>query len=171
MKEIERTNPDMPFLVLGDLNENYDEFYRQSCNYVCAIMPDDPQAAVKAGFMLPETEESDAVLEIPVQDFLIVSQEKPPRTAFFPNAEGVFYSPWDIELQNGSYFYSNEWETIDHFLLSRAFFNKHGWEFDTAFVVDTEPFVNSSGVPAIYNARTGSGLSDHLPLVLVLESQ
>ncbi|MDR2865277.1 MAG: endonuclease/exonuclease/phosphatase family protein [Spirochaetaceae bacterium] len=176
-KEIRQENPKTPILVLGDLNENYDEFYRRSGQVICALMPDDPEAARIAGYLLLETdgesspkENSDvqSVKESDEQDFLIISEEKPPVSSFFVNCTGVFYSPWCSELKNGSYFYSGGWETIDHFLLNEAFFNTEGWQFKDCFVMDTEPFVNSKGEPNLYNARTGSGLSDHLPLLLRL---
>ncbi|GHV19219.1 endonuclease [Spirochaetia bacterium] len=172
VKAIYNENPDIPVLVLGDLNENVDEFYRSGSEKVCALLPDDPAAAIKAGFALANTDTSDDDMldenSLPQQDFLIISGEKPPVSSFFAKAEGVFYSPWGTEMQNGSYYYGSEWETIDHLLLSRGFFDKRGWEFKTAHVVDTEPFVNSKGEPNIYNPRSGSGVSDHLPLLLVL---
>ncbi|GMO38604.1 MAG: endonuclease/exonuclease/phosphatase family protein [Termitinemataceae bacterium] len=170
INQINAENQGTAIIVLGDLNENYDEFYRNSCEYICAIMPDDPQAAILTGFALPAQEEEDdaAVLPKPIQDFFILSSEKPPVSAFFDGASGVFYSPWSLEMQNGSYYYGSNWETIDHFLLSPTLFDESGWEFDSALVVDTEPFVNSKNEPAIYNPRTGSGLSDHLPILLNL---
>ncbi|GMO49344.1 MAG: endonuclease/exonuclease/phosphatase family protein [Termitinemataceae bacterium] len=170
---IEYSENPPPIVVLGDLNENYDEFYRNSCEYVCAIMPDDPAAAILAGYAAPEQDEDAPESEIPFasppQDFLILSNEKPPRSAFFYGADGVFYSPWQNEMQNGSYYYGQSWETIDHFLLSGGFFDKNGWEFSNAFVLDSEPFVNTKGEPNIYNVRSGNGLSDHLPIMLVLK--
>lgn len=171
VQSIKAENPDIPIVVLGDLNENYDEFYRQSCEYICALLPDDPEAALLAGFKLPATDDESGIEvpdNLPVQDFLILSNEKPPVSSFFYKAEGVFYSPWGEELQNGSYYYSQNWETIDHFLLSAAFFDHKGWDYKTAMVMDVEPFINSKGEPSTYNVRTGSGLSDHLPLVLFL---
>ncbi|GMO45792.1 MAG: endonuclease/exonuclease/phosphatase family protein [Termitinemataceae bacterium] len=161
-------------VVLGDLNENHDEFYRNSGEYVCALMPDDPAAAVLSGFAAPDKDEEDGediVISHKTQDFLIVSGEKPPVSSFFADGEGVFYSPWGNEIQNGSYYYKQEWETIDHVLLAPSLFNDMGWEYETAFVMDSEPFVNSKGEPDIYNALTGSGLSDHLPIVLKLRLQ
>ncbi|GMO30091.1 MAG: endonuclease/exonuclease/phosphatase family protein [Spirochaetaceae bacterium] len=164
----------MPVVVAGDLNENYDEFYRCSAARICAIMPDDPEAARRSGYTLPEQEDENAAADLETlperlpQDFFIVSNEKPPVSAFFDSQEGIFYSPWGNELQGGSYFYDGGWETIDHFFLNGAFFDKTGIEFDSCFIVDCEPFVNSKGEPDRYNPRTGAGLSDHLPLVLRL---
>jgi endonuclease/exonuclease/phosphatase family metal-dependent hydrolase len=171
--ELLQESPGMPILVLGDLNENYDEYYRRGGAQICALMPDDPEAAIVANHAIPEFEDEEdpsRVESAPAasQDFLILSEDKPPYSAFYENCAGAFYSPWFNELKNGSYFYSGEWETIDHFLLSEHFFKGGGWQFKDCFVLDSEPFVNSKGEPDSYNPRTGSGLSDHLPLLLTL---
>ncbi|MDR2468286.1 MAG: endonuclease/exonuclease/phosphatase family protein [Spirochaetaceae bacterium] len=170
-KELSLSNPSIPIVVLGDLNENYDEFYRRGSEQVCALLPDDPEAARKTGFLLPSTDETSVDLQTPPenQDFLIISGDKPPESAFFAINEGVFYSPWGNELANGSYFYNGDWETIDHILMNAACFDKTGIEFENCYVADCEPFVNSKGEPDRYNPRTGAGLSDHLPLVLILK--
>jgi endonuclease/exonuclease/phosphatase family metal-dependent hydrolase len=160
MEELGRENPGMPVIILGDLNENHDEFYRQKGAYQSALLPDDPGAAEYAG-------------KIPAggrEDFLIISGEKPPRAEYFPPGSRAFYSPWGIELSPGSYYYRDAWETIDHLLLSEALFDHSGWDFDTCQVGAREPFLNAQGYPNAYNPRTGFGLSDHLPLTLVLKA-
>jgi endonuclease/exonuclease/phosphatase family metal-dependent hydrolase len=160
--EIRQDHPEIPVIILGDLNENHDEFYRQNSSFLSALLPDDPAAAELAS-------------EIPAgaglqRDFLIISGEKPPRTQYFAPGSWSFYSPWGIELSPGSYHYQNTWETIDHFLLSEALFDGIGWDFDSCQAAAQEPFVNAKGYPNAYNPRTGLGLSDHLPLMLVLKS-
>jgi endonuclease/exonuclease/phosphatase family metal-dependent hydrolase len=162
IREIEAEAPGTPVLVLGDLNENYDEYYRQAGRYICALLPDDPRAAEHAGLYGATT----SVLQ---EDFLVVSGDKPPRSSYFAGGVVSFYSPWGRELKNGSYFYSNTWETIDHLLFNEAFFDEQGWDFDACEVLNAEPFVNAQGTPNTYNARTGGGLSDHLPLYLRLK--
>jgi endonuclease/exonuclease/phosphatase family metal-dependent hydrolase len=170
--EIRKDNPNAAIAVMGDLNECYDEFYRRGTQAICALLPDDPEAARLCGITdadYDDDEESTIEIEF-IQDFLILSEDKPPHSAYFPPSAGVFYSPWNNELKNGSYFYSGEWETIDHFLLNGGLFDKRGLEFKDCFVMDTEPFVNSRGEPCLYNPRTGAGLSDHLPLVMTLNN-
>ena len=159
IREIEAEAPGTPVLVMGDLNENHDEYYRQAGRYLCALLPDDPRAAEHAGLDTASAQ----------KDFLVISGNKPPRSSYF--AEGIvsFYSPWGRELKNGSYFYGNAWETIDHILLSAAVFDEIGWDFNGCEVLNDEPFVNSLGTPSAYNSRTGGGLSDHLPLCLSLK--
>jgi endonuclease/exonuclease/phosphatase family metal-dependent hydrolase len=162
LREIEAEAPGTPVLVLGDLNENHDEYYRQAGRYLCALLPDDPRAAEHAGLYAG----GEAGLQM---DFLVVSGEKPPRASYFAGGVFSFYSPWGRELKGGSYYYGNAWETIDHFLLNAAFFDGRGWDFKDCAVLNVEPFVNSQGLPSAYNARTGGGLSDHLPLRLNVE--
>ncbi|MDR3122488.1 MAG: endonuclease/exonuclease/phosphatase family protein [Treponema sp.] len=160
IREIRSAYPDVPAVIMGDLNENYDEFYRRGGTILSALLPDDPDASDLAGADYADLSRGG--------DFLLLSGEKPPAAANFDPSTPVFYSPWEQELQNGSYYYRNEWETIDHFLLSEEFFDQRGWDFSSCRVLAQEPFVSGGGIPDAYNPRTGSGLSDHLPLMLVL---
>jgi hypothetical protein len=157
LRELAEQEPELPVIIMGDLNENYDEFYRRNGAGVCALLPDDPQSADIAGGEQ--------------QDFFILSKNKPPAARCFPAEAVALYSPWSQELTDGSYYYKNEWETIDHFLLSAQLFNGTGWEFENSAVAGFQPFTNSGGHPAVYNPKTGSGLSDHLPLLLFLKYQ
>jgi endonuclease/exonuclease/phosphatase family metal-dependent hydrolase len=160
LRELVETEPDLPVVIMGDLNENYDDFYRMGGKTISALMPDDPRAAEIA-----ETQ----------KDFIVLARNKPPATRYFPSGVITLYSPWFAELRNenddssGSYYYKNAWETIDHFLLSPQFFDGTGWEFENARILNFPPFTSAKGSPATYNRRTGSGLSDHLPLLLLLK--
>jgi hypothetical protein len=159
-------DPDIPVIVMGDLNENHDEFYRMNGKILSALLPDDPDAAE-----LVRTDTTSLSARLGIRDdFLVLSGSKPPRSEYFEEASAVLYSPWGQELQDGSYYYNNDWETIDHFLLSGGLFNRAGWDFHSCYAGDREPFVTQKGIPAAYNPRTGQGLSDHLPLILVLNS-
>jgi endonuclease/exonuclease/phosphatase family metal-dependent hydrolase len=168
MREIQRENPGVPMAVMGNLNENHDEFYRRNGAIITALMPDDPRAAEFTGLYGLGAGAEDAAAELQA-DFLVIGKTKPPAAAYFPPGSLILYSPWGRELEGGSYFYRNDWETIDHFLLSEAFFDASGWEFDSVYAADQLPFTNNRGTPNGYNPRTGSGLSDHLPLVLTLK--
>jgi hypothetical protein len=85
------------------------------------------------------------------------------------NADGpLFWTPWETELDGGSYYYKETWESIDHFFLSGAFFDGAGWDFSGVAVLKDAPWTGTSGLPQSFNPRTGSGLSDHLPLRLTL---
>ncbi|MDR1318227.1 MAG: endonuclease/exonuclease/phosphatase family protein [Treponema sp.] len=170
LRELAEEEPSLPVIILGDLNENYDEFYRRNGSVISALVPDDPHCADITGFYGPDGEgpaESAPAAELQ-KDFIILSSNKPPRAHYFPEQTICVYSPWAKELENGSYYYKNEWETIDHFLLSTQLFDGTGWEFENARVFNQPPFGNAKGQPAAYNPRTGAGLSDHLPLLLFL---
>jgi endonuclease/exonuclease/phosphatase family metal-dependent hydrolase len=163
----------VPVVVMGDLNENYDEFYRQGNSVVTALLPDDPDASAlvleRAG-----NDASGGARSVLYTDFLVISRKKPPTARYFLEGDGwmfapaVFYSPWASELSGGSYNYRDAWETIDHFLLNAPLFDGAGLDFDSCTVIDVEPFINAHGYPASYNPKTGNGLSDHVPLFLTL---
>ena len=156
LQEIEEREAGTPLIVMGDLNENHDEFYLRGVSALCALLPDDPGAAALA-------------LQAPAaQDFLVLSGEKPPRT-FAAEKTSALYSPWMEELSGGSYFYRGGWETIDHFLLSRQLFDGAGWDFAGCQVLNREPFTLSNGAPNAYVPKSGRGLSDHLPLILYIK--
>jgi endonuclease/exonuclease/phosphatase family metal-dependent hydrolase len=177
LRELAETEPDLPVVIMGDLNENHDDFYRRGGKVISALMPDDPHAAEFSGLygIDGENPQSAAVITETQKDFLILVRNKPPAARYFPSGMITLYSPWFAELRNenddssGSYYYKNAWETIDHFLLSPQFFNGSGWDFENARILNFPPFTNAKGAPAAYNPRTGSGLSDHLPLMLLLK--
>ena len=157
--EIHREYPDKPVIIMGDLNENHDEFFRSGGKYLSALLPDDPEAGKMSALQNSG-------------DFILVSGGKPPVIRFFDDdySSPVFYSPWGNEINDGSYYYKNEWETIDHFLLSAELFNGSGWDYFSCHVLAAPPFTNSSGFPVSFTPRNGIGLSDHLPLMLYLKS-
>jgi endonuclease/exonuclease/phosphatase family metal-dependent hydrolase len=174
LRELAAEEPELPVIVMGDLNENYDEFYRRNGEVISALLPDDPRSASQTGFyqLVPGTAKDAAGTTEQARelqkDFLILSKNKPPAARYFPAEAWVLYSPWAGELKNGSYYYKNDWETIDHFLLSAPLFDNSGWEYEGCAAADYPPFASPNGYPAAYNPRTGSGLSDHLPLLLSL---
>jgi len=153
LEELAEEDPELAVVVLGDLNENHDEFYRRDRRGITALLPDDPDAA--------------ALADDNPADYLVISDQKPPRAEHF-NVPVPLYSPWGSELEEGSYYYNGEWETIDHFLLNPGLFDSKGWEFLSCRVLQEAPFINAEGSPLRYNTWNGQGLSDHLPLVLQL---
>ena len=154
IREIREEEPETGIIIAGDLNLNHDDFYRRGPNLVYALLPDDAQAARLAG-----SEQT---------DFIAISGNRPPQPVHFLSETIVLFSPWMEELEKGSYHYRNNWETIDHFLVSDQFFDNAGWEYEKTVLADFEPFTRANGLPNSYNPRTGSGLSDHLPLLLTL---
>jgi len=153
IREIWEDEPETGVIIAGDLNINHDEFFKRGSNVVCALLPDDSQSAKLVNGQ---------------KDFIVITGRKPPLPVYFPQETIVLYSPWIRDLKYGTYFYRNNWETIDHFLISHQFFGDLGFKYKNTFVADFEPFAGHNGVPVPYNQRTGNGLSDHLPLVLNL---
>jgi hypothetical protein len=170
IKELMKTEPDLPVIVMGDLNENYDEFYRRSGTVISALLPDDPRAAEFSGLYGLDESDPRTVAKIAElqKDFIIISKSKPPAARYFPDGVLSLYSPW-AEMEDGTFYYKNNWETIDHFLLSPQLFTGAGWDFESCEVVNSPPFTGTKGLPVSYNPRTGSGLSYHLPLLLLLK--
>jgi len=171
IRELSEKEPELGIIIAGDLNENHDDFYRRGAKIICALLPDDPYCAGVTGIR----DAGEKEIEFLQKDFLIISKNKPPLPVHFPENSITFYSPWtgDLmtggELKTGSYFYKYNWETIDHFLVSGHFFNNSGLEYEKSMIVNTSHFVNANGLPVPYNSRTGRGLSDHLPLLLLLK--
>jgi len=155
IRELRESEPETGVIVAGDLNENHDEFYRQNTRVISALLPDDPYCA--------------QLTDCTQKDFIVISKNTPPEPIHFPKDSIVLFSPWLSDLDNGSYYYKKNWETIDHFLISGQFFDNALWEYEGTRIANDQPFANSNGTPVSYNARTGNGLSDHLPLLLTLK--
>ncbi|MFA6505167.1 MAG: endonuclease/exonuclease/phosphatase family protein [Treponemataceae bacterium] len=158
LAQLEKEEPGIDVVVVGDLNENVDEFGRRGGQTVTALLPDSPDASRAAAA------DTDGV---EMRPFLIISQKKPPVAEHVRNCAAV-YSPWPFSSWTGSYAYRKQWETIDHVLANAALFNGQGWEYASFRVIDAEPLTDASDFPVSYNARTGSGYSDHLPLAVEL---
>jgi len=162
-----------PVIVMGDLNETHDEFHRHLGQVFCALLPDDPDAALLAAALSASESrrrnpEESAFPSGKPPEFLVLSGEKPPRAQAFPEGVHALYSPWGNEKTGGSYYFRDRWESIDHFLLSEGLFDGAGWDFADSSVLNQAPFTAPDGSPNSYNPRTGRGLSDHLPLLLYL---
>jgi predicted extracellular nuclease len=155
--EIGAAHPGIPVAVIGDLNENHDEFFRTG--YPCALMPAGSAAEIRVGKSARPG----------FQDFLVLGASLPPGAENSGLPDMVLYSPWLSRENEGSYYYKDRWETIDHILLNGAAFDRDGWNFASFHAVREPPFTGASGTPAAYVPRTGNGLSDHLPLVTYLE--
>jgi endonuclease/exonuclease/phosphatase family metal-dependent hydrolase len=166
--EIKAEDSTIPVIIMGDLNENHNEFEKIEGAYLSALLPDTAEAAaaLEAG-AVPEA--AAVPLRPGFQNYLVISGQKPPQAAFIKNASAALYSPWlEYPENQGSYYYRNGWETIDHFLLNAALFDNRGWEYESFWVASEPPFSTSGGRPYGYNPKTGNGFSDHFPIVLQL---
>jgi endonuclease/exonuclease/phosphatase family metal-dependent hydrolase len=142
IQEIAADSQAMQILVLGDLNENIDEYDRKAAAYPTALMPASFAAAVA---------ESSALIP------LYVTGEKAESSLTRPP---VFYSPWLNDPPHpGSYYYHGGWETIDHTLLSAGLVDEAGLVFDSFAVIRADFMLSASGAPK-------KEYSDHLPLLV-----
>ena len=104
------------------------------------------------------------------------------------NKYGNCWDIWQSRLAEGSasgppgsYNYRGNWETIDNvFVPSDCVPCPHeaakagtlsGWRVDDFSVVAEAPFAAANFSPIRYEAFSGKGYSDHLPLVMVLEKR
>lgn len=145
-----REDPYVPVVIAGDFNESADAFNREGSEYRTALVPADAAAADMYG----------------AQGSLVVTGGTP--------AIGRWHSWWlDREAlllahAQGSYWYRGVWETFDQILLSPALFDGIGWEFISGQVGGASMLYDDGGHPAAWNAGTGEGYSDHLPVQTVL---
>ena len=147
VSEILIKEPDAEIIIAGDLNENIDEYIRNSREYQTALFP--------------ESEYSMSVDETLL--FFTENAEK----AEFKNGRNIFFTVWN-KSENGSYFYRNNWETIDHFFLNRNLLDEEGFSFNSFYVHSASFFTGRENIPFKWENYRQSGYSDHLPLVLKL---
>jgi len=136
---------DIDIVVVGDLNENVDEYLRVGGAYQTAILPpsangDDLSGGLRVAGL-------DAIAD----------------------SSATFYSPWFSSDVPGSYYFRGVWESIDHVLLSSSCFDGSGFEFAGFTVVKPQYALTAEGTPLAYSRTTGTGFSDHLPLLVTLE--
>jgi endonuclease/exonuclease/phosphatase family metal-dependent hydrolase len=149
VRQILRYDHNAEIIVLGDLNENIDEFERAGREYRTAIMPVDTAAI----YDFPGTT-------------IFIAEDIPMIEADTDRA--VFYSPWGDASFPGSYVYKDRWETIDHILLSPGIMDEKDWVYESFSVVAEDFMIDERGQPRDWNGDFMSGYSDHLPLLLTL---
>ena len=90
-----------------------------------------------------------------------------PDTRFW--SEGGFATLWDADSGPGSYWYNGAWQRLDHAYLYLPPGLASGAPWDVSLTAAMpRALLDSAGLPYRYNPRTGSGVSDHLPLVITL---
>jgi endonuclease/exonuclease/phosphatase family metal-dependent hydrolase len=134
-------------IVLGDLNENADEYERAGRSYPTALMPiGDASGSASGGSLLLAT--------------------KPEELSAAP--AGSLYDPWFGLPGEGSYWHGGRWETIDHILLSSDFFTGTGLKYRSFEPVTASFLLDGKGHPLAWNGKKRQGYSDHLPVVVHL---
>jgi endonuclease/exonuclease/phosphatase family metal-dependent hydrolase len=162
LRGILRSVPEAELLVLGDLNENLDEYEQAEGRYRTATAPDTVlehrigSAEINALFITPN-----------------------PGRAGLRGEGVVLYEPW-YELppeQRGSSVYQGRWQTPDRIMLSPGLFDEEGFVYSpgsfevvrAGFLVDPQ-----SGFPRRWSHGRGGadqGTSDHLPVFLTLSKR
>ncbi len=156
--EILDRDPKADILVLGDLNENIEEYLEVGGKYRTALI-----CAEASG------EEDDLLSGIILSDL--------PGQAGLKSDRLSLYEPWyEIpEERRGSYVYRGRWQTPDHILLSEGLFSGRGFEYEPGgFRPMREPFLldEKTGFPKRWYYKGGQapgGYSDHLPLLITLK--
>ena len=145
--EILKEDPDAEIIIAGDLNENIDEYLKTAKTYMTALFPDSDYFGG-------------------ISEDLIFYTDNPEKTGNSGNRY-IYYTCWHNQ-ETGSYFYRNEWETIDHFFLNKNLLSSKGFSF-LSFSVHTGPFfTDKDSIPFKWETYRQSGYSDHLPVVLKL---
>lgn len=152
IKEIQLSDSLAEIVVLGDLNENWDEYHRNNGEYITALIPvrNIPASDISGSLLIAENENELLMLD---------------------ESDGIpLFSPWSLSGEEiGSYSYNDSWETIDHVLLNYYMFNGKGFEYKNFKVVSDDYLLNSRGEPLAWKSEAGHGYSDHFPIILVLE--
>jgi endonuclease/exonuclease/phosphatase family metal-dependent hydrolase len=147
--ELLSDNPDADIIVLGDLNENLEEYQEGEGRYRTALVPFSAKTASGPGSLYLADK---------------------PETVGPHNGRIVLYETW-YEIpreQRGSFVYQGSWQTPDHILLSPGLFDSQGFTYERGqFKVLRLSFLvhPKTGFP-----RHGSKwpYSDHLPLLITL---
>jgi endonuclease/exonuclease/phosphatase family metal-dependent hydrolase len=153
-----REDPALALIIAGDLNENPDEYERAGRAYPTGLMP-------------PEAGPGPWLLVSGDRDEVALAAASAAGSSAGAVGQPVLFSPWD-EGGGYSYRFEGEDERIDQLILSPslvlagagAFYHE---EFSS---VPPEFAVGADGAPLGWNAKTGSGYSDHLPVRIRLSA-
>ncbi len=173
VRAIYNKNPHADIVVVGDLNEDFDEYVRIRGRYQTALIP--LEGKWFEGENLVRREALRRYLENESSLFLI---GKIPESGNFSNVSTVFYEPWFEYLKRegnynfGSYVYRGRWETPDHILLFPTLFDGMGLEYrgGNFHVIKASFMLTGRGYPARWYCRGSKcrGYSDHLPVIVTI---
>ena len=136
--------PTVSVVACGDFNENPDESARAGGCYATAFARD-PGAAGRS-------------------DSILLGSRSATLAADPPGS--TLYSPWD-DVDSYSYSYKGKRERIDGFVLGPSLLDGRGLDY-AVFRVLGEGLMDDSGNPIAWSRKTGTGWSDHLPILLEL---
>ena len=150
--ELSASDSSTEIIVLGDLNENWDEYRLNDGDYITALMP------LEDAVSLDDTGP------------ILITGIKEECDPFIKQESIILYSPWCTDSEEpGTYVYNDIWKTIDHILLSPGMFNGKGFEYESFLVFKDNFLLNTWGYPLGWRTETGYGYSDHLPILLVVK--
>ncbi len=176
LKVLLADRPAADILVLGDFNENVEEYRDRRESYQTALLPADLlnelSGEARPGRRLAETRGGERPWQL--ENSLFVTGD-PRETGMRHNGIIVLYDCWLGLLADhrGSYVFRGEWQTPDHILLSPGLFDGRGFEFGgEGFSVIRHSFLLDarSGFPGFTSGSRGRepAYSDHLPLLISL---
>jgi endonuclease/exonuclease/phosphatase family metal-dependent hydrolase len=167
--QLRATEPMLPVVVGGDLNENFDEWDRIEGAYPTALRLFHG-AVDESLYNMTGGTGSFLYLAASFEDLWSLRDiEMAFRSSGDPIGGFPLFSPWiGWEGFPGSYHYGGQWETIDHFLLNSAFGDAMGLEYEGFEVLHTDMILDEEGFPYRWSPLTAEGYSDHLPLLLTL---
>jgi len=148
-------------IVLGDLNEQRDEFARNEGRYRTALMPNE---ALAGGEVALQSTCDGSLYMIASLDGDFAQR----TSAAWVNERVALYDPWVEAPGQGSIWYGGGWETIDHILIGPTLLGGTGLHYDTFTVVKRPFMLGATGCPLRFSPQTGAGYSDHLPLLVTL---
>ncbi len=142
-------DPDMDILILGDFNENVNEYFLQHGKYQTAF--------IQSNDIYPET-----YLR---KSFLIPGIDEPPDGS----GKTILFTIWEYlenQGEKGSYVFRGKWETIDNIFFSKGLLDKSGVFFKKVELVKREFMLDRRGNPMGWMKNIRMGYSDHLPLLI-----
>ncbi|MDA8424771.1 MAG: endonuclease/exonuclease/phosphatase family protein [Treponema sp.] len=171
-------DPEAAVVVCGDFNENPDEYLRVGKRYATALMPAEEARSPNAGRLLvaaglPGSAAGDPAGAAPPAGAALspdLSDTEPAAAGVAARspAEPVLYSPW-AGAEGFSYAYKGARERIDGFLLSASLARGGRLAYRDFSVLDAPFLLDASGLPLKWSSFSGSGYSDHLPILLGLD--
>jgi endonuclease/exonuclease/phosphatase family metal-dependent hydrolase len=159
VRRILESEPEADLIVLGDLNENLEEYEQAGGRYRTATV----------AHSIPETRIGPSEANA-----LFITGK--PEQAGLRDGRVVLYEPW-YEFppeQRGSAVYQGRWQTPDRILLAAGLFDREGFVYSPgSFRVVREKFLVNpqDGYPRRWphpGAGADGGTSDHLPVLLTI---
>ncbi len=130
-------------LLVGDLNEDLDEFAQHRGAYRTAIMHAEEAASIREiSFVWPHERSQSGLQEHGVPADAVTGWERTQR-------------PW-------SYAFRGRWERLDHAFLALPS------DLDLSLDVVVAPQMVADGVPMRFDSRSGYGFSDHFPILVTV---